>query len=253
MSRNAKRFRQAEKPQRQQHQRRGYVETQDTESNVIEIEFRHPSNKPIEALTDTQASHIASLRSDTMVVAIGAAGVGKTYIAAAIAADLFKQKHFKYLILTRPNVEVGKSLGYLPGDMLEKYAPYLEPFQKALVERLGSNKYKCDLMKTILPKPLGFMRGDTFDDAIVLLDEAQNTTIQEMKMLLTRIGVNSKLFITGDIEQCDIHGPNGLSWLVKQLRTQQKPYDIIQYSDEDCVRSDFAADMVNMIRNEVKD
>lgn len=252
MSNNAKRFRKAEHNQRQSQQRRGYVEYQEPESNVVEIEFRHPANKPIEALTDTQASHIASLRNDTMVVAIGAAGVGKTYIAAAIAADLFKQRHFKYLILTRPNVEVGKSLGYLPGDMMEKYAPYLEPFQKALVERLGSNKYKCDLMKTIIPKPLGFMRGDTFDDAIVLLDEAQNTTIAEMSMLLTRIGVNSKLFITGDLKQCDIGSDNGLAWLVRELRRQQKPYDIIQYDSADCVRSEFCKDMLSLIENQEK-
>jgi phosphate starvation-inducible PhoH-like protein len=243
MSKNAKRFQQAvnTKPQR-----RDYHAYQ--EEPQIQVEFKHPSAKPIETLSDTQDSHKESLIHDTLVVAIGPAGVGKTYLSAAVAAELYKQKHFKYIILTRPNVETGKSLGFLPGDMSEKYAPYLEPFKKALIDRLGSERFRCDYMKRIMPKPLAYMRGDTFDDSIVLLDEAQNTTVTEMKMFITRIGINSKVFITGDTAQSDLRGQeNGLDWLVKELRRQQKAYDIFEYDMKECVRSGFVLDMLDLI------
>lgn len=242
MSKNAKRYQYQQ--QTNQHQKQQYLQQ---DEGKPQIEYVPASNKPLEALTSTQAMHKSSLIHDVMVVGIGPAGVGKTYMASAVAAELYLQKHFKYLILTRPNVEVGKSLGFLPGELDEKYAPYLEPFKKGLLDRMGSQKFTCDYMKRILPKPLGFMRGDTFDNSIVLLDECQNTTVQEMKMLLTRIGYNSKLFITGDTAQSDIGPNNGLAWLVSELRRQQKPYDIIEYQKSECVRSDFCKDMLDMI------
>lgn len=220
--------------------------------DLYDVDYKRPNIKPIEALTFNQGQHIDCLRHDTMVIAIGSAGTGKTFISSAIAAELYLGKHVKQIILTRPNVEAGNSLGFLPGDLDEKYAPYIEPFKKGIVDRIGSCKFKADLHKNILPKPIGFMRGETFDDCVFLLDEGQNTTIAEMKLIITRIGERSKLFITGDVGQCDINvKENGLAWLVRQIRTRHLPFDIINYTDKDCVRSGFCKQALDIIANEV--
>ena len=216
------------------------------------IEFKAAAIAPIEALTQSQAFHKEAMLHDDMVIAIGSAGTGKTYLASAVAADLYLRKQFKTIIMTRPNVEVGRSLGYLPGEQDEKYAPYLEPFKKGLIDRLGSNKFKCDFKNKILAKPLQYMRGETFDDCIVLLDEAQNLTINEMKMLITRIGINTKLFISGDTKQTDLHcKESGLAWLVRQIRQQNLKYEIVEYTRADCVRSGLCKEMLDIIENEV--
>lgn len=216
------------------------------------IEFKAAAIAPIEALTQSQAFHKEAMLHDDMVIAIGSAGTGKTYLASAVAADLYNRKQYKTIIMTRPNVEVGRSLGYLPGEQDEKYAPYLEPFKKGLIDRLGSNKFKCDFKRKILAKPLQYMRGETFDDAIMLLDEAQNTTVTEMKMFLTRVGTNSRVFITGDVNQTDLHSrETGLSWLVRQLETRHARFEIIRYTRADCVRSGLCKEMLDIIENEV--
>lgn len=216
------------------------------------IEYKAAIAAPIEALTQSQAFHKEAMLLDDMVIAIGSAGTGKTYLASAVAADLYLRKQFKTIIMTRPNVEVGRSLGYLPGEQDEKYAPYLEPFKKGLIDRLGSNKFKCDFKNKILAKPLQYMRGETFDDAIMLLDEAQNTTVTEMKMFLTRVGTNSKVFITGDVNQSDLHSnDSGLSWLVRQLEKRQSRFEIIRYTRADCVRSGLCKEMLDIIENEL--
>lgn len=212
--------------------------------SVIEVEFKRPSQKPIEALNESQGFHKAALFNDSFVVAKGAAGTGKTYLSACVAADLLMQGAVKRIVLTRPNVEVGRGFGFLPGTLDEKYAPYLEPFQEGLISRMGSDKFTCDLNKRIIPKALQFMRGKTFDDAIMLLDEAQNTTVEEMKMFVTRIGTNTRVFISGDTKQCDLTlrpgQENGLEWLVRKMQQNNAPYEIIDYKKEDCVRSGLA-------------
>lgn len=215
-------------------------------------EYKSPAKEPIEALTQSQDFHFQALMHDDLVIAIGSAGTGKTYLASAVAAELFMKKQYKKIIMSRPNVEVGRSLGYLPGDQDEKYAPYLEPFKKGLIDRLGSNKFKCDFKSRIIAKPLQYMRGETFDDSILLIDEAQNLSIVEMKMVLTRIGTNSKLFITGDVNQTDLScKESGLAWLVRQIRLRHLKYEVIEYSKSDCVRSGLCKEMLYLIEDEV--
>lgn len=218
------------------------------------LEFKAANNKPIEALNERQGFHKAALFNDEFVVAIGSAGTGKTYLSACVAAEIYKQQGCKYLILTRPNVEVGRGFGFLPGSLDEKYAPYLEPFKKALIERLGSGKFECDLKKKILPTPLQFMRGETFDDSIILLDEAQNTTVEEMKMFITRPGINSRVFISGDSNQCDLNlrpgQENGLQWLIRIMKKYEAQDEIIEYTKEDNVRSGLSKRFLTYIESE---
>jgi phosphate starvation-inducible PhoH-like protein len=217
-------------------------------NEVIEYE---KSQTRLTHLNETQRQYISALSHDDFVIGAGAAGGGKTYIASRIAAQIYtKNKNINKIIMTRPNVEVGQKMGHLPGEIHEKYAPYMVPFEKGLKEELGQ-KFGADLYKNILPKPLAYMRGDTFDDSIILLDEAQNTTITEMKMFLTRIGSNSRVFITGDESQPDIRGENGLEWLMRQITKQNLPYEITRFTAKDCVRSGLCAAMLNMMENEV--
>ena len=214
------------------------------------LDYEHDKKK-LTPLNESQRQYISSLSHDELVIGSGAAGTGKTYIAARIAGEIYStNKDIKNIIMTRPNVEVGQKLGYLPGEIHEKYAPYLAPFEKGLKDELG-NKYDNDLYRRILPKPLGYMRGETFDDSVILLDEAQNTTVAEMKMFLTRIGINSRVFITGDEKQSDIRGRNGLDWLLDQIVKQNLPYEIVSFTDKDCVRSGLCKNMLRMIENEV--
>lgn len=214
------------------------------------MEYEREKNKLV-ALNESQRHYISSLYHDNFVVGAGSAGTGKTYIASRVAGQLYlEDKSIRNIILTRPNVEVGQKLGHLPGDITEKYAPYVIPFEKGLKDELGL-KFGSDLHKRILPKPLAYMRGETFDNAVILLDEAQNTTVAEMKMCLTRIGTDSRIFITGDEFQSDIKGENGLSWLLKQIEKQGLVYDTIKFKNSDCVRSELCEAMLRMIDNEV--
>tara|TARA_B100000929_G_scaffold290599_1_gene284839 strand:+ start:19500 stop:20225 length:726 start_codon:yes stop_codon:yes gene_type:complete len=237
MSKNSRLKREAKK----------YTDCDMKPSNVAQFERK---NKQLEAITPLQQDYISVLRHDEMVVGAGRAGTGKTYISSRVAAEFFRDHKFtERLILTRPNVEVGKGMGYLPGEISEKYAPYLEPFEKGLKDELGANKYNNDLYKNIIPTPLCYMRGKTFDNAIMLLDEAQNTTIEEMKMFLTRVGTNSKIFITGDeSDQNDLRvKENGLQWLIREARRQHTTIEIIQFGIKDCVRSPLCKDMLQLI------
>lgn len=223
-----------------------------TTGESLEYEYKPAATKKIEPLTQGQELHIAALLHDDLVISIGSAGTGKTYLSAAVAAELYKNGMVKKIIMSRPPVEVGPKLGFLPGDIDDKFAPYLEPFKAGLLDRLGSNKFKCDYKSRILAKPLAYMRGATFDDAVMLLDEAQNTSVAEMKMFLTRAGTNSKIFISGDIDQTDLGSKEtGLSWLVRQIEKRNKPIEIVRYTRADCIRSGLCADMLELIENEV--
>lgn len=225
-----------------------YANCETKPSNVIDYEN---SKKQLEPLNESQRQFISSLKHDPVVIGAGAAGTGKTYIASRIAGELYaSSRNIKWIILTRPNVEAGEKMGHLPGELEEKFEPYLIPFEAGLQEQLG-NKYGNDKYKKILPQPLGYMRGKTFDDSIILLDEAQNISIHQMKMFLTRIGTNSRMFITGDSSQSDLKGNqmNGLAWLIKEIRRQQKPIDIIEFENADCVRSDECKMFLDLIEN----
>lgn len=220
-------------------------------SEIIQFEGHQ---RRIEPLNESQRQFISALRHDEIVIGAGKAGTGKTYLASVVAAELFQSSNnFKHLILTRPNIEVGKGMGYLPGELDEKYAPFLEPFEKGLKHILG-NKFQADLGRTILPQPLSYMRGKTFDNAIMLLDEAQNTTIPEMEVFLTRVGIGSRIFITGDDtnSQNDLKGvkENGLQWLIRQIDRQALNIETIKFNKEDCVRSELCKKLLFMIENQ---
>lgn len=166
------------------------------------------SGKPIKSKTLGQKTYIEAIRKNTVTFGIGPAGTGKTYLAVAMAVKAFKNKEVNRIILTRPAVEAGEKLGFLPGDLQTKVDPYLRPLYDALYDFFGMESYHRLVEKgSIEIAPLAYMRGRTLDDSFIILDEAQNTTPEQMKMFLTRIGFNSKAIITGDITQVDL--PDG--------------------------------------------
>ena len=161
--------------------------------------------KPIKAKTVGQQKYVDAINANTVVFGVGPAGTGKTFLAVAMAVTALKKKQVARIVLTRPAVEAGEKLGFLPGDLQSKIDPYLRPLYDALGEMLGSESFRGCLEKGVIEIcPLAYMRGRTLDDAFIILDEAQNTTPEQMKMFLTRLGNNSKAIITGDITQIDL-------------------------------------------------
>ena len=161
--------------------------------------------KSIKAKTQGQMAYIESIRKNMITFGIGPAGTGKTYLAVALAVDAFRKNEVSRIILTRPAVEAGESLGFLPGDLQSKVDPYLRPLQDALYEIMGIDSYNRNVERgSIEIAPLAYMRGRTLDHAFIILDEAQNTTQEQLKMFLTRIGQGSKAVVTGDITQIDL-------------------------------------------------
>jgi len=206
--------------------------------NPVEFGF-----KEIKPLNYIQQEYLRAIHENQIIFGVGSAGTGKTYIAATYAASELFHRRIEKIILTRPNVETGRGLGFLPGTLEEKYAPYLEPFDQVFVRSLGKGFYEYALKsKNIEPKPLGFMRGATFDNCVVLFDEAQNATREEMKMLLSRIGKNCKMIISGDIDQSDIPD-SGLSDAINRLQNIAG-IDIVRFMDEDIVRSRLCKEII---------
>ena len=161
--------------------------------------------KPIKAKTLGQQQYIDSIRKNTIVFGVGPAGTGKTFLAVAMAVKALREKQVTRIILTRPAIEAGEKLGFLPGDLQSKIDPYLRPLYDALYEMLGAETYQRLQEKgTIEIAPLAYMRGRTLDDSFIILDEAQNATPEQMKMFLTRLGFNSKAVVTGDLTQTDL-------------------------------------------------
>ncbi len=178
------------------------------------------SGKPIKAKTVGQKKYVNSIKKNTIVLGVGPAGTGKTFLAVAMAVKALRAKEVNRIVLTRPAVEAGESLGFLPGDLQSKIDPYLRPLYDALFEMLGPDNYARHLEKnTIEIAPLAYMRGRTLDDSFIILDEAQNTTPEQMKMFLTRLGFNSKAVVTGDLTQTDLPfgKKSGLASAVKIL------------------------------------
>lgn len=196
------------------------------------------SGKPIKPKTLGQKRYIDSIRNNHITFGIGPAGTGKTYLAMAMAVCAFRNKEVSRIVLTRPAVEAGESLGFLPGDMQEKVDPYLRPLYDALFDLLGYETYLRYLEKGLIEvAPLAYMRGRTLDSAFVILDEAQNSTNEQMKMFLTRIGFGSKAVITGDITQIDL-GKGRKSGLVtvNKILNNIKGIEFSYFSKHDVVR-----------------
>lgn len=194
--------------------------------------------KPIKAKTVGQKRYVGLIRDNTVVMGVGPAGTGKTFLAVAMAVKALRAKTVSRIILTRPAVEAGEKLGYLPGDLQNKIDPYLRPLYDALFEMLGTETYQKNIERGIIEiAPLAYMRGRTLDDSFIILDEAQNTTPEQMKMFLTRLGSGSKAVVTGDITQTDL--PRGArSGLVEAIKILDGIDDIAvhHFTERDVVR-----------------
>jgi phosphate starvation-inducible PhoH-like protein len=196
------------------------------------------NGRPIVARTENQQKLVRAFDENDMLFAVGPAGSGKTYTAIALAVRALKNKEVRKIILSRPAVEAGEKLGFLPGDMKEKIDPYLQPLYDALEDMIPMAKLKEYLESKIIQiAPLAFMRGRTLSDAVIILDEAQNTSVPQIKMFLTRMGMNSKMIITGDVTQIDLP-PKQTSGLVHALKVLDRIPGIaqIEFSKQDIVR-----------------
>ena len=227
-------------------------------SGTVGVTFR---GKPIKCKTVGQKAYVDAIKKNTVVFGVGPAGTGKTYLAVCLAVQAMKQKQCEKIILTRPAVEAGEKLGFLPGDLQDKVDPYLRPLYDALQEMLGVESYSKLMERGAIEiAPLAYMRGRTLSNAFIILDEAQNTTKEQMKMFLTRLGDGSKMVITGDASQIDL--PEGKrSGLIHSthLLDGVEGISIINLTDKDVVRNTLvmrivrAYDKENVGRNDSED
>lgn len=197
---------------------------------------------PIIAMNQRQAEYLAHLRTSPQIFVLGPAGTGKTWIAASHAADLYRAGSITKIILTRPNVPCGRSLGFFPGSLESKFAPWTVPVTDAIRDRLGKAAYDVAVRNgDIEVVPFEVMRGRSWKDAFILLDEAQNTSAIEIKMFLTRVGEGCTTVINGDIAQCDLAQGSGLQVALELLRARNLPVPIVEFSADDIVRSGLCA------------
>jgi phosphate starvation-inducible PhoH-like protein len=204
------------------------------------------SGKPIRPKTLGQKRYVDSIRKHTITFAVGPAGTGKSYLAVALAVRAMKAKEVQRIILTRPAVEAGEKLGFLPGDLQNKIDPYLRPLNDALFDMLGAESLAKQIERgAIEVAPLAYMRGRTLDDSFIILDEAQNTTNEQMKMFLTRLGTNSRMVINGDVTQIDLPADKK-SGLVEAVRILKNIDDIAicKFTEKDVVRHRLVQDIV---------
>ena len=211
--------------------------------------------KPVKPKTLGQKKYVEAIRKNTIVLGAGPAGTGKTYLAVAMAVTAFRAKEVNRIILTRPAVEAGEKLGFLPGDLQQKVDPYLRPLYDALFDMLGAEAFaRYQEGGSIEVAPLAYMRGRTLDDSFIILDEAQNTTREQMKMFLTRLGFNSKMVVTGDVTQIDL--PDGKrSGLTDAMRILRNVPDISinTFTEKDVVRHKLVQDIIKAYeKNEEK-
>lgn len=214
-------------------------------AEIIEFQGKFEAERnlpPIQPLNPTQELYLDALRFNAQVIVLGPAGTGKTWIAATHAADLYRTHQIDKIILTRPNVPCGRSLGYFPGTLEDKFAPWAAPVIEAIKERTGKAAYEIALKNGgIEMVPFEVMRGRSWKNAFVLLDEAQNATPAEIKMFLTRIGEDCTVVINGDISQCDLEQGSGLRTAIHLIKSQMLPVPIIEFGREDIVRSGICA------------
>lgn len=212
-------------------------------SDVIAITHR---GRPIRSITLGQRAYVEAVRKHELTLAVGPAGTGKTYLAMAMAVVALKAKEVERIVLTRPAVEAGEKLGFLPGDMTQKVDPYLRPLYDALHELMGADSYlRLAERGTVEVAPLAFMRGRTLSDAFIILDEAQNATSEQMKMFLTRLGANSRCIVTGDVSQTDLpkDKKSGLVEAVNVLRNVEG-VAIVELTARDVVRHELVQRIV---------
>lgn len=241
-------------------QTQGYKRRGSKNSNVVQPIFQggwdplsqeHPDKsyvRKIRPKSEGQKALMEAIDSTALTLAIGPAGSGKTYIAISAAVEAYEQEKVSRIILTRPAIEAGESLGYLPGDVAEKMAPYLRPLYDALNDRLGAKRLK-KMMEDgeIEIAPVGFMRGRTLNNSFVVIDEAQNCTYGQIKMLLSRLGWHSTMVVTGDPDQSDLlDGMSGFSDIAQRLESVAD-ISVIRLCDKDIVRHPLVAQMLDVI------
>ena len=214
-------------------------------AEIIEFQTKFQAERelpPIKPLNPTQGDYLDALRVNPQVIVLGPAGTGKTWIAATHAADLFRHGQIDKIILTRPNVPCGRSLGYFPGTLEEKFAPWAAPVIEAIKERMGRAAYDIALKNgDIELLPFEVMRGRSLKNAFVLLDEAQNCTVTEIKTFLTRIGEDCTVVVNGDISQCDLEQGSGLATIIHLIKSQMLTVPVIEFTRDDIVRSGVCA------------
>lgn len=202
--------------------------------------------KPVKPKTLGQKKYTDAIQNNTITFGIGPAGTGKTYLAVAMAVRAFRDEQVNRIILTRPAVEAGEKLGFLPGDLQDKVDPYLRPLYDAMFDMMGPENFQRNMEKGCIEvAPLAYMRGRTLDDSFIILDEAQNTTPEQMKMFLTRLGFNSKAIVTGDVTQIDL--PNaGRSGLIEAVKVLKNIDDIaiMRLTEKDVVRHKLVQDII---------
>lgn len=239
------RFKQPSARQKSREQQRSQSQA---EPQLQEFELRPQQvkrdNSPIEPKNEHQKRYLNAMKGFVLTFATGPAGTGKTWLCAALAAQMLEAGEIDKIIISRPAVEAGESLGFLPGELEEKFDPYLQPFRDVLNERLGKSFVDLLIKRgTIEAAPLAYMRGRTFKSAFVILDEAQNTTPTQMKMFLTRIGHNCKVVVNGDMAQKDVKGESGLEDAVARLSFIPSVKHV-KFSREDIVRSGLVGEIV---------
>lgn len=219
--------------------------------DLRDIIITNARGKAIKSKTIGQKKYIDAIHNNEIVFGIGPAGTGKTYLAMAMAVKAFKSHEVNRIILTRPAVEAGEKLGFLPGDMQNKVDPYLRPLYDALHDIMGAETYQKHIEKGAIEiAPLAYMRGRTLDDSYIILDEAQNTSPEQMKMFLTRLGFGSKAIITGDITQIDLpKGKNSGLKEVMEILENIKGIGFVFFSEKDVVRHKLVRDIIKAYEN----
>lgn len=208
----------------------------------IGMEKEKRDRSPIEARNVNQGLYMDALQSRDLIVATGSAGSGKTLLATVYAVDQLSEKSVEKIVVTRPMLTAEEEMGFLPGTQYEKFLPYFRPVYDILRRRMGPSFLQYCLrpeIEKIEVAPFSFMRGRTFDDAVIILDEAQNVTVNQMRLFLTRVGDNSTVIINGDLNQCDLPKgvKSGLADLLERIERKQLDIPVINFTDDDCVRS----------------
>lgn len=216
--------------------------------------YKGATDKPLSGMvprTERQKELIDALKSSNQIITLGPAGTGKTYVTTTFASDLYTEKKIDKIVITRPMVSVGKDFGILPGNVDEKVAPWALPVLDVLEEHLTSGVVETGIKnKNIEMAPLALMRGRSFKDAFIIVDEAQNISVAEIKMLLTRVGENSMIVLNGDIQQSDLKEADGLSKIIHLAKKHMLPVPIVEFKIEDIVRSDICAMWVKVFYEE---
>lgn len=230
---------------RQQRGKVGKVKAIEEQASFLDQTPQMPrAIEPLVPRTDAQKRYMSAIKSSRVTFGVGPAGTGKTYVAGALAAEMLLARKIDRIVITRPAVEAGESFGFLPGELDEKFEPYVMPFLEVLHERVSANVVKALIKSERLSiAPLAFMRGRTFKRSFVILDEAQNTTPKQMQMFLTRIGEGCTVVVNGDDSQCDLPGKSGLSDAIERL-SKLDQVKVVRFTIDDCVRSDLVGQII---------